>query len=439
MPSISLIKRIPALLLLAAAALTQTAPAIAADVAKIDRIVAVVDQGVITENELQDRVRIVSDQLAKQGTKLPPADVLKKQILERLVIDRLQLQFAAETGLRVDDSQLDKTIGRIAEQNKLDVPQFQEALRSQGISFSKFREDMRNEIILARLREREIDNRINVSEAEIDNYLLTQSSRQDVQDEFELGHILIRAPEEGSPEELQKLKAKAEQALKELQGGADFAQVSAAYSDAPNALEGGDLGWKKTGQLPTLFVDALKPLKKGQLTAILRSPNGFHILKLNDRRGASSPMVIEQTHVRHILVKTSEVVSEDEAKHKLETVKERLANGGDFAELARLYSEDASAAGGGDLGWVNPGDTVPQFEEAMNALQPGQVSALVKTQFGWHLIQVLERRQQDMTREAARFKARQEIRARKGDEAYQDWVQELRDRAYVDIRLEDDF
>ena len=439
MPSISLIKRIPALLLLAAAALMQTAPAVAAEVAKIDRIVAVVDQGVITENELQDRVRIVSDQLAKQGTKLPPADVLKKQILERLIIDRLQLQFAAETGLRVDDTQLDKTIDRIAEQNKLDVPQFQEALRSQGISFSKFREDMRNEIILARLREREIDNRINVSEAEIDNYLLTQSSRQDVQDEFELGHILVRAPEEGSPEELQKLKAKAEQALKELQGGADFAQVSAAYSDAPNALEGGDLGWKKTGQLPTLFVDALKPLQKGQLTAILRSPNGFHILKLNDRRGASSPMVIEQTHVRHILVKTSEVVSEDEAKHKLETVKERLANGGDFAELARLYSEDASAAGGGDLGWVNPGDTVPQFEEAMNALQPGQVSGLVKTQFGWHLIQVLDRRKQDMTREAARFKARQEIRARKGDEAYQDWVQELRDRAYVDIRLEDDF
>ena len=437
MPFTSLIKRIPALLLLAAAVLAQ--PATAAEIAKIDRIVAVVDQGVITENELQDRMNIVSDQLAKQGTKLPPADVLRKQILERLIIDRLQLQFAAETGLRVDDSQLDKTIGRIAEQNKLDVPQFQAALQSQGISFSKFREDMRNEIILARLREREIDNRINVSEAEIDNYLLTQSSRQDVQDEFEVGHILIRAPEEGAPEELQKLKAKAEQALKELQGGADFAQVSAAYSDAPNALEGGDLGWKKSGQLPTLFVDALKPLQKGQLTAILRSPNGFQILKLNDRRGASSPMVIEQTHVRHILVKPSEIVTEDEAKHKLVTVKERLANGGDFAELARLYSEDASAAGGGDLGWVNPGDTVPQFEEAMNALQPGQISGLVKTQFGWHLIQVLDRRKQDMTREAARFKARQEIRARKGDEAYQDWVQELRDRAYVDIRLEDDF
>lgn len=439
MPSISMIKRISARLLLIALALVQAVPASAAEIEKIDRIVAVVDQGVITENELQDRVRIVSDQLAKQGTQLPPADTLRKQILERLIIDRLQLQFAAETGLRVDDTQLDKTIGRIAEQNKLSVPQFQETLQRQGISFSKFREDMRNEIILARLREREIDNRINVSEAEIDNYLLTQSSRQDVQDEFEVSHILVRAPEEGSPEELQKLRAKAEQALKELQSGADFAQVSAAYSDAPNALEGGDLGWKKTGQLPTLFVDALKPLKKGQLTGILRSPNGFHILRLNERRGITSPMVIQQTHVRHILVKPSEIVTEDEAKHKLVTVKERLANGGDFAELARLYSEDASAAGGGDLGWVNPGDTVPQFEEAMNALQPGQVSAPVKTQFGWHLIQVLERRQQDMTREAARFKARQEIRARKGDEAYQDWVQELRDRAYVDIRLEDDF
>lgn len=439
MPSISMIKRISARLLLASLALLQAVPANAAEIAKIDRIVAVVDQNVITENELQDRVRIVSDQLSQQGTKLPPADVLRKQILERLILDRLQLQFAAETGLRVDDSQLDKTISRIAEQNKLSVPQFQEALRSQGISFHKFREDMRNEIILARLREREIDNRINVSEAEIDNYLLTQSSRQDGQDEFAVSHILVRAPEEGSPEQLQKLKAKAEQALKELQSGADFAQVSAAYSDAPNALEGGDLGWKKAGQLPTLFVDALKPLQKGQVTAILRSPNGYHILKLNERRGVMSPMVIQQTHVRHILVKPSEIVTEDEAKHKLVTVKERLANGGDFAELARLYSEDASAAGGGDLGWVNPGDTVPQFEEAMNALQPGQVSAPVQTQFGWHLIQVLERRQQDMTREAARFKARQEIRARKGEEAYQDWVQELRDRAYVDLRLEDDF
>lgn len=425
--------------MLALLGLVHAAQAKVGEIEEVDRIVAIVDQAVITENELQDRVRIVSSQLAKQGTQLPPNEVLEKQILERLIIDRLQLQFAAQTGLRVDDAQLDKTIARIAEQNQMTVPEFQQTLQEQNISFAKFREDIRNEIILARLREREVDNRVNVSEAEIDNYLLTQSSRQDVQDEFDVSHILIRAPEEGSPEELQKLRSKAEQALKALQEGTDFAQVSASYSDAPNALEGGSLGWKNTGQLPTLFVDALKPLQPGQLTAILRSPNGFHILKLEDRRGASSPLVIDQTHVRHILIKTSEVVSEEEAKHKMDTIKERLDNGDDFVELARQYSEDASANSGGDLGWVNPGDTVPQFEQAMNGLKPGEISAPVKTPFGWHIIQVTERRKQDMTREAARFKARQEIRSRKADEAYQDWVRELRDRAYVDLRLEDNF
>lgn len=439
MSSTSLLKRCSAALLLSFIALTQTVQAKVADIEEIDRIVAVVNQGVITENELQDHVRLVSQQLSKQGTQLPPQDVLEKQILERLIIDRLQLQFAAETGLRVDDAQLDKTISRIAEQNKLSTAEFQKTLLAQNISYSKFREDIRNEIILAKLREREVDNRINVSEAEIDNYLLTQSSKGSVQDEFDVAHILIRAPEEGTPEELQKLRAKAEKALQELQGGADFAQVSASYSDAPNALEGGNLGWKNTGQLPSLFVDALKPLQAGQLTPILRSSNGFHILKLKDRRGASSPLVIEQTHARHILIKPSEIVSEDEAKRKINMLKERLDNGDDFAKLARQYSEDASANNGGDLGWVNPGDTVPQFEEVMNALKPGGISAPVKTQFGWHIIQVLDRRKQDMTNEAARFKARQEIHNRKSDEAYQDWVRELRDSAYVDLRLEDNY
>lgn len=439
MSFIPMLKRCSAALLLSLIALTQTAQAKVDDIEQIDRIVAVVNQGVITENELQDHVRLVSQQLSKQGTQLPPQDVLEKQILERLIIDRLQLQFAAETGLRVDDAQLDKTISRIAEQNKLSMAEFQKTLLAQNISYSKFREDIRNEIILAKLREREVDNRINVSEAEIDNYLLTQSSKGNVQDEFDVAHILIRAPEEGSPEELQKLRAKAEKALKELQGGADFAQVSASYSDAPNALEGGNLGWKNTGQLPSLFVEALKPLQAGQLTPILRSSNGFHILKLKDRRGASSPLVIEQTHARHILIKPSEIVSEDEAKRKINMLKERLDNGDDFVKLARQYSEDASANNGGDLGWVNPGDTVPQFEEVMNTLKPGEISAPVKTQFGWHLIQVLDRRKQDMTNEAARFKARQEIHNRKSDEAYQDWVRELRDSAYVDLRLEDNF
>ena len=412
---------------------------LAAEIAKMDRIIAVVDQGVITEKELADRIQTVTTQLEKQGTQLPPRDVLEKQILERLINDRLQLQYAAQTGLRVDDAQLDKTIERIAEQNKLSTGEFRKALEEEGIPYRKFREDIRNEIILARLREREVDNRVNVTESEIDNFLTTQSSRNDIQDEFDVAHILIRAPEESSPEELQKLRAKAETALKELQGGADFAQISAGYSDAPNALEGGMIGWKTAAQLPSLFVDALQPLQRGQLSGILRSPNGYHILKLVDRRGGSSPLVVDQTHVRHILIKLSEVVSDMEAEQKIDSIKQRLDHGADFAELARQYSEDASANNGGDLGWTNPGDTVPQFEQVMNTLQPNQISDPVRTPFGWHIIQVLERRTQDMSKESARLKARQEIRARKADEAYQDWVHELRDRAYVEYHLEDKY
>jgi len=418
-----------------------SAPAFAADddVSQIDRIVAVVDKDVITYGELRDRIQIVLSQLEKQGAQRPPQDVLEKQVLERLISDRLQLQLAAQTGLRVDDNQLDKTIERIAEQNKLSISEFRDALEKDGISYRKFREDMRNEIILARLREREVDNRVNVTEAEIDNLLTSQASRNEIRDEFDLSHILIRTPEESAPEELQKLRAKADEALKRLQEGEDFGQVSARFSDAPNALEGGKLGWKNDTQIPKLFVDSLKTLQPGQFTEIIRSPNGFHILKLNNRRGASSPMLVQQTNVRHILIKPSEVVSDADAQHRLADLKERIENGGNFAELARQYSEDGTAAKGGELGWVNPGDTVPDFEKAMNELQPGQVSAPIRSPFGWHLIQVLERRSQDMSKEAVRLKARQEIRARKADEAYQDWLRELRDRAYVEYRLEDKY
>lgn len=410
-----------------------------AEVTQLDRIIAVVDREVITRGELQSRIKTVLQQLEKQGVALPPQDVLEKQVLERLIGDKLQLQLAAQTGLRVDDNQLDKTIERIAEQNKLNMTEFREALEKDGISFRKFREDIRSEIILARLREREVDNRINVTEAEIDNFLTTQASRNEVQDEFEIAHILVRAPEEGTPEELQKLRAKAEQALAKLQEGTDFAKVSASFSDTPNALEGGQLGWKTATQVPALFLDTLKTMKPGEISPILRSPNGFHILKLINRRGGSSPLVIQQTHARHILIKPSEIVSEADAKHRMDDLKERLDNGGNFEELARQYSEDGTAAKGGDLGWVNPGDTVPEFEKAMNALKPGEISEPVRSPFGWHILQVTERRSQDMSRESARLKARQEIKARKSDEAYQDWLRELRDRAYVEYRLEDKY
>jgi len=411
----------------------------AEEVVKLDRIVAIVDQTVVTEQELESRIATVTAQFKKQGTELPPEDILRKQILERLITDTLQIQYAAQTGLKVDDNQLDKTIERIAEQNQMTLTEFSEALAKDGVSMRKFRSDIRSEITIARLREREVDGRVNVSESEIDNFLTSQAANNENQDEFEISHILIRTPEEGATEDVQKAKAKVDTAVNELNTGKSFAKVSASFSDAPNALEGGNLGWKSGAQMPALFLDALKTMQIGDISPPLRSPNGFHVLKLTNKRGGNSPLVIQQTHSRHILIKLSEIMSEKEGKQKMDNIKERLDNGEKFEVLARQYSEDSTASNGGDLGWINPGDTVPQFEKAMNELKDNQISQPIRTQFGWHIIQVIERRTQDMSKEAARLKARQEIRAKKADEAYQDWIRELRDRAYVELRLEDKF
>ena len=408
------------------------------EVLSLDRIVAVVDNSVITRAELDGRIKQIEQQLAKQNTPLPPREVLEKQVLERMISDQLQLQHAAQTGLKVDDNQLDKTVERIADQNKLSLADFRAALENDGVSFMKFREDIRREILLSRMREREVDNRVTVTEAEIDNFLTTQSAAGEAEDDLEIAHILIRVPEDATTEVVQKLRAKAEEAAKKLQEGADFGQISAGYSDAPNAMEGGKLGAKKLSQLPELFQNALKTLKAGEVTPLLRSSNGFHLIKVLARQGGSGPMVVQQTHARHILIKPSEVVSDADAQRRLADLKERLDNkSANFEDLARQYSEDGTASKGGDLGWVNPGDTVPDFEKAMDALAVGEASAPVHSPFGWHLIQVIERRSQDMSRESTRLKARQAIRARKADEAYQDWLRELRDRAYVEYRLED--
>ncbi|MEN6584795.1 MAG: peptidylprolyl isomerase [Sulfuricella sp.] len=407
-----------------------------ARVTALDRIVAVVNSDVITQLELDERLRTVIQQLQKQGTPTPPRDLLEKQLLERMIMDRLQLQFAQETGVKVDEVQLDKTLQRIAQENKFSPEQFRAALEKDGVDFGKFREDIRNEIIMARLREREVDNRVTVSDGEVDNYLNTRGAVAGG-GEYSLAHILVRVPEQASPEQLQKLKSRALKALEEVQAGKDFRQVAASYSDAPDALEGGVLGWRTAGQLPALFVEALNGLKPGEASQVLRSPNGFHILKLLDKRGKEAPFVVQQTHVRHILIKVNEVVSEQDAKNRALQLKERLDNGAKFEELARLNSEDGSASRGGDLGWISPGDTVPEFEKAMDALKSGQISDPVRSPFGWHLIEVLERRNQDVSKERTRMQARQEIRVRKADEAYQEWLRQLRDRAYVEYRIDE--
>lgn len=410
------------------------------DIVKLDRIVTIVDKNAITEQELEAKVRTVSDQLTKQGKQLPQERILRKQILERLIVDSIQLQLAAERGIKVNEIQLEKTIERIAEQNQMSVETFKTALANDGVSYNAFREDMRNEITIARLKESEINNRINISEGEVDNYLTTQENSKDgKQEEFELSQILIRTPEESSPQDIEAAQIKVEEVLAELNKGESFEKVSASFSDAPNALEGGNMGWRSSSQIPPVFLALLKEMSVGQASKPIRSPNGFHIIKINNKRSADSTLIVEQTHARHILTKLNEVVSEQEAKQKMDGLKERLDNGADFVELAQQYSEDGSANSGGDLGWVNPGDTVPEFESAMNSLAPEEISEPIRSPFGWHIIQVLERRKQDMTDQAARIQARKEIFSRKVEEAYEDWIHELRDRAFVELRLEDNF
>lgn len=403
----------------------------------LDRIVAVVDNGVITLYELNRSVEHTLRQLALQRTPAPPRHLLERQTLERMITERILLKLAEDTNIRIDGPQLDRTLARIAQQNNLSLDQFRRALEQEGVDFNAFREQVRNEMIISRLREREIDNKVVVTEAEIDNYLANLSDQSGRQTEYLLAHILVVTPEGASPEQLKQLRARAERALAELRAGADFSQVSAAYSDAHNALQGGVLGWRPEGQLPTLFVSAVRDLPIGGITPVLRSSNGFHILKLLDKRGKDVPTVIRQTRARHILIRTNEIVSNTDAFNRLRRLRERIVNGADFAELARLHSDDLSASKGGDLGWLSPGDTVPEFERAMEMLKPGEVSQPIQTPFGWHLIQVLERRDQDVTQERRRHEARLAIRARKADEAFEDWVRQLRDRAYVEYRLDD--
>ncbi|MCL2076621.1 MAG: peptidylprolyl isomerase [Betaproteobacteria bacterium] len=415
---------------------------------EIDRIAAVVGNDAITISELQEQSRAAIARLQRQGTPLPPEDVLERQMLERMIIDRAQIQLAREYGMTVEEAELDQTIARIASRNNMSMDRFRSALEEDGISLASFREDIRNDILISRLRDREIDSRIVVSDAEIDNYLT--HTRLD-QGEFRVAHILFRTPEAASPDQLQRLGERAEQIRQRAIAGGNFAELVASYSDAPDALQGGDLGWRTLDDLPDIFADAVAGMRVNEISPLLQSANGFHILKLFERRGSSGQDDddddddnnddvggVRQTHARHILIRTDEVVSEAEARRRLNDLRERISHGESFAELARLHSQDGSAFSGGDLGWINPGDTVPEFERVMDQLAEGEVSEVTQTPFGFHLIRVEARRLEDMRQERRRLAARHSIRERKLDEAYQDWLRQLRDRIYVEYRLEDE-
>ena len=401
----------------------------------IDRVVAVVNDEVITRSDLDARVNRAEQQMRRDGVTPPARAELEKQMLERMVTDKALYVYARNAGLRVDDIELGRAIERIAQDNKMVVEQLRVALASEGVAFNRFREDIRGDILKARLRDREVNDRIVVTENEVDG-MLNAPQQVGANDEFNLSHILVRVPESASPDQINARQSRAQQVLDQLRKGVDFRQVSAGFSDAPDALQGGSLGWRRAAQLPTLFTDALISMKLGEVSGLLRSSNGFHVIKLNERRSEQQAVVVRQTRARHILIKVSEVVSEADGRNRLRTLKERIDNKADFAQLARVHSEDTSSSKGGELGWLSEGDTVPEFEAAMSKLKINEISEPVRSSFGWHLIQVLERRSADMSNERKRLAARQAIRERKGDEAFQEWVRQTRDRTYVELRLE---
>ena len=408
-----------------------------ANVVSVDRVVAVVNDEALTQYELDDARRVVQQQLKQQKVEPPAADVLDKQVLERLITQRALLQQAKDDGVKVDDTLVERAIQRIAQENKLSTDDFRKLLEQEKIPYAKYREDIRNEMIVQRLREREVDSKVQVTDAEVDQYLAALKAQNAGETEYRLAHILVLVPEQASADQIENRRRRAEEALRAIKSGAEFAQIAAGYSDSNDALQGGNLGWRSGARLPTVFADAVRDLPVGAVSGVLRSAAGFHIVKLLEKRSRDDAKVVDQTHARHILVRVNELTSEADAKAKIDRLKDRLDTGAQFADLAKINSEDASASKGGDLGWLSPGDTVPEFEEAMAKLAVNQVSAPVRTPFGWHLIEVLERRKQDVTVDRARMEAQTAIRQRKADEAFQEWVREVRDKAFVEIRLDD--
>ncbi len=411
----------------------------------IDSIAAVVNKDVITVSELNDRTNVVINQLKLQNIEVPPVDLLRKQVLERMIIESAQVQLAKDMGINVTDVQLDKSIAMMAQGEGKTMSQFQEMIEKKGRSFEAFREDLRKEITMQRLRYHEVDSKIQINDAEIDNLVgAADATQPQATGEVRLGHILIRVPENPTPEQLAEKRERAEKVLKLLQSGGDFQKNAASFSDADEGLSGGDIGWRSTDRLPQAFAEALAQVPVGGLTGVIQSPNGFHILKVLERRTpagsetpASAANTVQQIHARHILIKVNQLVSADEAKRKLIDLKQRIINNAaTFEELAKTYSNDTSANRGGDLGWVYPGDTVPEFEKAMMALNIGEISDPVETQFGFHLIQVLEKKTDDISQERKRAAAKQKIRERKIVEETGEWLRQLRDQVYVEYHLE---
>lgn len=407
------------------------------DVQWLDGIAAIVNDDVITQGELQKKLDGITKQLQRDGKSLPAMSLLKKQVLERMILTSLQYNLAERTGIRIDDVTLDNTIENIATQNKLTIREFHDVLTKDGIDFADFREEIRKELTLARLRQREVDNRILVTKQDVDNYLLTQKTQQGGDQEYRLQHILMALPEGVSPDQLKMSQKTAAQLVQQLREGSDFSEMAIAHSAGQKALDGGDWGWRKLGELPRVFAEMVVKMSIGDVSDLIRSPSGFHIIKLAEKRSLSSQRnVISQRQARHILIKPHDRADMADSRVRLEHLRERIVNGEDFAEIAKSRSDDpGSAVEGGSLGWVNPGVMVPEFEEEMDKLADGEISPVFQSRFGWHIVQVLAHRDYDNTEELQQIAAQKAIKQRLVEEEYQLWLRRLRDEAFVELKI----
>jgi len=403
---------------------------------QLDAIVAVVDDDVITRSELKAALRAAERQLQQGGAALPAPDVLEKQVLERLILKKLQLRSAEREGVVIDDATLNAAIDSIAQQNNMNLDQMRETIERDGFSFAKFREQIREEIVIARLRQRVTDSRVQISETEVNDMLSNPAMLATANREYHLAQIFVAVPEKASPAQIQQAQEKIQRLADQVRKGEDFSRLAMSASEGREALEGGDLGWRSPDRIPALFVEVVQRLQPGQISDPIRSPQGFHLLKLLEVRDSGAQGIVE-TRARHILIKTGLRTSDDEARQRLVRLRERIINGEDFGQLAGANSDDApSAVRGGELGWIKPGQTAPQFEAELNKLGTGQISEPFQTPFGWHIVQVEERRQgSGGSGDLQRTQARQTLYQRQAEEEWEQWLRSLREEAYVDIRL----
>ena len=402
----------------------------------LDRVAAVVNDGVVLNSELDDQMSIVTERLRQQKLELPPQNVLRQQVLERLVLQEIQTQRAAKAGLKVPDETLNSALTDVAQRNGIPLSQLPEALQQQGIDYAAYREDVRKELTLGLLRQRDVLQRISITPREIDQYLDKEAKMPASDMEYNVSHILIAVPQEATPQQLDEAAKRAQEVSTRAKGGEDFAKLALAYSKSQTALEGGALGWRKGGELPTFLADTIAKMKAGEVSDPIRTPTGYHIIRLNDMRGSGKKAIENQMHVRHILMKTTELADDATVRQKLSDIRERILKGEDFAGLAQTTSQDpGSQSQGGDLGWTGPGTFVPEFDAAIAGLKEGEISEPFHTQYGWHIAQLLGRREYDNTDELKRRQAIEAIRASKADEETELWLRRLRDEAYVETKL----